>query len=101
MAAGELSETIEVLFRESLLAWRVGGEVAREADGSLLVTADGKRLRITRAAAGLPFRWMVDDGERTRAASSVTGLLRHVRTAIDPAYRQVRLRIAPLPLVLP
>jgi hypothetical protein len=101
MSARQLSDAIQELLRESLLAWRVAGEVRREEPGTLLVMVAGKELRITRAAPGLPFRWTVDDGERARVASSVTGLLRHVRTAVDPAYRQVRLRIAPLPLALP
>jgi hypothetical protein len=56
-------------------------------------------LRISRAPADLPFRWMVGEGERTRGATSIAGLLRNVRAAVDPDYRPVRLRIAPLPLV--
>ena len=84
---------------QSIAAWRVGGDVSHGADGALLVTVGEKRLRISRAPAGLPFRWMVADGERTRGVTSVSGLLRNVRAAIDPGYRPVRLRIAPLPLV--
>jgi hypothetical protein len=94
-----LDEAIETLLAQSLRAWRVGGEVRREAAGVLLVAAAGKQVRIARAPAGLPFRWTLEEGERTRAASSVTGLLRNVRVALDPGYRQVRLRIAPLPLL--
>ena len=44
---------------------------------------------------------MVADGERTRGVTSVSGLLRNVRAAVDPGYRPVRLRIAPLPLAAP
>ena len=84
---------------ESLAAWRVSGVVAREADGALLITAGEKRLRISRAPADLPFRWTVADGERTRGATSIAGLLRSLRAAVDPGYRPVRLRIASLPLV--
>ena len=94
-----LNEAVEELLVESLSAWRVSGNVSHEADGALLVAAGGKRLRISRAPADLPFRWMVAEGERTRGATSVAGLLRHVRAAVDPGYRPVRLRIAPLPLV--
>ncbi|HJU32942.1 MAG TPA: hypothetical protein VJ740_15870 [Hyphomicrobiaceae bacterium] len=101
MPVAGLDEWVARLLAESLSAWRVAGAVRRDARGALLVMVAGKELRITRAAPGLPFRWMVDDGERARTASSVTGLLRHVRTVVDPAYRQVRLRIAPLPLALP
>jgi len=95
----ELEGAVHELLAQSLRAWRVGGDVSREADGALLVTAGEKRLRISRAPAGVPFRWMVADGERTRGATSVSGVLRHVRAAVDPGYRPVRLRIAPLPLV--
>ena len=99
MSAANLNDALDELVRQSLRAWRVGGVVAREADGALRVTAGEKRLRISRAPADLPFRWMVADGERTRGATSIAGLLRSVRAAVDPGYRPVRLRIAPLPLV--
>ena len=66
-----------------------------QASGSL----DG--CPITRAPVDLPFRWMVAEGERTRAVTSVSSLLRNVRSAVDPGYRPVRLRIAPLPLDAP
>ena len=99
MPASILDCAVEDLLVQSLAAWHVGGVVAREADGALLVTAGDKRLRISRAPADLPFRWMVADGERTRGATSIAGLLRNVRAAVDPHYRPVRLRIAPLPLV--
>jgi hypothetical protein len=94
-----LDDAVEELLVESLEAWRVEGDVARETDGGLLVTAGEKHLRISRAPADLPFRWMVADGERTRGATSIAGLLRNVRAAVDPGYRPVQLRIAPLPLV--
>ena len=73
--------------------------MSREGDGALLVAAGEKRLRIARAPADLPFRWVVVEGERTRGVPSVSGLLRSVRAAVDPGYRPVRVRIAPLPLV--
>ena len=44
---------------------------------------------------------MVAEGERTRGVTSIAGLLRAVRAAVDPGYRPVRLRIAPLPLLPP
>ena len=94
-----LDDAVEELLLQSLAAWRVGGVVAREADGALLVTAGERCLRISRAPADLPFRWIVGEGERTRGATSIAGLLRSVRAAVDPGYRPVRLRIAPLPLV--
>ena len=96
-----LDDAVYKLLLQSLAAWRVSGNASREADGALLVTAGEKRLRISRAPADLPFRWMVADGARTRGVPSVSGLLRTVRAAVDPGYRPVRLRIAPLPLVAP
>ena len=99
MPARILDCAVEDLLVQSLRAWRVRGEVSREADGVLLVAAGEKRLRVSRAPADLPFRWMVGEGERTRGATSIAGLLRNVRAAVDPGYRPVRLRIAPLPLV--
>jgi hypothetical protein len=101
MSQRVLDETVHELLVQSLRAWRVSGDVSRDPGGSLLVSTAGRRLRISRAPADLPFRWMVDDGERTRGAPSVSGLLRHVRVAVDPGYRPVRLRIAPLPLAAP
>ena len=99
MPARILDCAVEDLLVQSLRAWRVRGEVSREPGGALLVAAGEKRLRVSRAPADLPFRWMVGEGERTRGATSIAGLLRNVRAAVDPGYRPVRLRIAPLPLV--
>ncbi len=92
-----LDTALASLVVQSLVAWRVEGTVAREADGALAVTAAGKRLRIARAPADLPFRWVVEEAGRTRGATSVAGVLRHVRAAVDPLWRPVRLRIAALP----
>jgi hypothetical protein len=89
------------LLEQSLAVWHVTGEVRREADGTLLLLAGDKRLGIARAAADLPFRWMVSEGERSRGVASIAGLLRAVRGVVDPGYRPIRLRIAPLPLLLP
>jgi hypothetical protein len=89
------------LLARSLEAWHVTGMVHREADGTLLLAAGDRQLRVSRAAADLPFRWMVSEGERTRGVTSIAGLLRGVRAAVDPGYRPVRLRIAPLPLLPP
>jgi hypothetical protein len=98
---GVVDATVEALLAQSLEAWHVTGKVHREADGTLLLSAGDKRLGIARAAADLPFRWMVGEGERTRGVTSIAGLLRAVRAAADPGYRPVRLRIAPLPLLPP
>ena len=89
------------LLTQSLLAWRVAGEIRRAGAGTLLLTAGDKQLRVSRAASDLPFRWMVAEGERTRGVTSIAGLLRSIRAAVDPGYRPIRLRIAPLPLLPP
>jgi hypothetical protein len=82
------------LLAASLPAWRVAGQVERAVDGAILITAGDTRMRVTPAPPELPFRWMVAIGERTRGATSISGLLRAVRAAIDPSYGPLRLRIA-------
>ena len=89
---------VVVLLQESLPAWGVAGVVSSSADGVLEVRAATAHLRITRAPAGLPFRWLVGDGGRSRAVSGVPGLLRTVRASIDASYRPIAVRIAALPL---
>ena len=90
-------ERVRRLLAFSLEAWRVKGDVCLEPDGALLLTAGDARLRVTRAAGNIPFRWMVSEAERTRGVASIAGLLRAVRSVVQPDYRPVRLRIAPLP----
>ena len=97
MSPSMLDEAVAVLLARSLETWRIDGYVRREADGALHVTAAAKHLRVSRAPGDLPFRWMLGEGERTRGATSISSLLRHIRAAVDPGYRPVRLRIAPLP----
>jgi hypothetical protein len=97
----DVPEPVSELLAQSLAAWRVSGKVRREPAGTLLLVAGDKQLRISRAPAELPFRWMVDEAGRTRGVASVAGLLRAIRGALDPGYRPVRLRIAPLPLLPP
>jgi hypothetical protein len=93
------TQAVQLLLSESLAAWRVAGAVWREADGTLILAAAGKQLRIRRACGLPPFRWMVDGGERSRGVMSIAGLLRAVRAAVDADFRPIRLRISPLPLV--
>jgi hypothetical protein len=88
------------LLAASLRAWHVTGTVADGPDGALVLTAARATLTVTRAEKDLPFRWMVTRGGRTRGVTSIAGLLRAVRAAVDPDHRPVRLRIAPLPLGL-
>jgi len=91
---------LELLAR-SLAAWGIAGEVQREGSGGVRLEAAGRTLRVARAAPDLPFRWTVAENGRTRGCMGIPGLLRTVRSGLDPAWRPVRLRIAPLPLVPP
>ena len=100
MTAG-VPDHVHRLLVESLAAWHVAGDVRCEADGTLLLIVGDKQLRVSRTARDLPFRWMMTEGERTRGVTSIAGLLRAVRAAVDPGYRPIRLRIAPLPLLPP
>ena len=96
-----VEERLHELLAASLPAWRIAGEVRREAHGGIVVAAGGLSICVTAAPAGTPFRWMVAAAGRTRGAASVAGVLRTVRSAIDPDYAPVRLRIAPSPVTVP
>jgi hypothetical protein len=89
---------LQALLAASLVAWRVPGN-ARRQDDAVIVSAREQDIRVARAASGLPFRYTVTVGTRTRHASSVAGLLRVIRGLVDPEYQPVRLRIAPSPIV--
>jgi hypothetical protein len=99
--SADLEARVEQLLRQSLAAWGVGGQVRRDADGAVLLVVAGRELRVTRAGAGVPFRWMVADGGRMRGVTSIVGLLRSVRATVDPDYRPARVRFAPTPLAPP
>jgi hypothetical protein len=89
---------LHALLAASLAAWRVPAETRRR-DDAVQVLACGQDIRVARAAVGLPFRYTITVGARTRHASSIAGLLRVVRGAVDPEHRPVRLRIATAPIV--
>jgi hypothetical protein len=86
------------LIRASLALWRIGATVEAAAGGDWRVTTDGgDALRIGRAPAGIPFRWLLVTPEgRERPASSVAGLLRVLRSTLDPGWRPSRARIVSL-----
>ena len=84
------------LLAASLDAWRVDGQVGRDAD-CITLTAGGHTLLIARGAP--PFRWTVTLAGRERGVTSIAGLLRTVRRVVDPDHQASRLRIAPSPLV--
>jgi hypothetical protein len=92
-------EYVAALLQQSLPAWGLAGDVRRSADGGLEVRAATAQLRISRTPAGLPFRWLVEVGDRRRPVSGVSGLLRTVRASLDPSFRPIAVRIAALPLV--
>lgn len=94
-----LETRAEELLRQSLAAWGVEGDVAPDVDGALVLTAAGRELRVTLAEPGVPFRWMVEEGGRARGVTSIVGLLRSIRAAVDPDYRPARVRFAPQSLV--
>jgi len=87
------------LMTQSLLAWRLAGEVCAADDGAVLVSCDDHKIRIAPAPPGLPFRWTVTIDGRRRTAISVIAVLRQVRTALDPGYAAMRVRVAMVPLV--
>jgi hypothetical protein len=89
------------LLEESLRAWGIAGKVMRDETGSIVVTAKDERLLVAQAPEGVPFRWVVTVGARTRTAMSVTGVLGIVRQVIDATYQPLRARIAPAPVVPP
>jgi hypothetical protein len=95
---GTMEEALYQLLSLSLGAWRVAGQVRRQRDGALIVTAGDRRLCVQRVRGPLPYRWMVS-GEKSRGVMSVAGVLRAVRGALDPGHRPVRLQIGSLPPV--
>jgi hypothetical protein len=95
----EAGERVLELLAQSLLAWRVAGSVARAIDGAFVIDGSSKDIRIERAPAHVPFRWMVAIGGRKRGAISLVAVLRQVREALDPGYAASRVRIAVAPLV--
>ena len=87
------------LLAQSLAAWRVGGDVQRSPEGSIVICGALKDIRISPAPADLMFRWMVTIDGRKRPAISLVSVLRQVREALDPGYATNRVRVALTPLV--
>jgi hypothetical protein len=87
------------LLTQSLLAWRVSGEVRRAGGDAILVSGEGREILVEPAPRGLPFRWLVTVDDRQRPAISVVAVLRQVREALDPGYAIERVRVAAFPLV--
>jgi hypothetical protein len=93
------SERLYELMTQSLLAWRVTGNVHRTSEGAILVSSQEHNIRIEPIASDLPFRWSVTVDNRSRPAISLVAVLRQVRAALDPGHATTRARIAPFPLV--
>jgi len=87
------------LMTQSLLAWRLTGEVCDTGDGAVLVSCENLDIGIEQAPPGVPFRWVVTIDGRRRTAISLIAVLRQVRTALDPGYATMRVRVATVPLV--
>jgi hypothetical protein len=99
--SADLEAVAEELLRQSLMVWGIKGKVRADTDGTIVLVAVGRELRLMRAEIGLPFRWMVCDGGRRRGATSIGGMLRMVRSEVDPDYQPARVRIAPMAIVTP
>ncbi len=100
-AALEPPASLYRLIEQSLIAWRLLARARRSEDGAIEITGLGRAVRIERAAAGEPFRYMVTVDGRRRPALSLVAVLRQVRIALDPAYDKNRVRIAVEPLLPP
>jgi hypothetical protein len=93
------SDLLRELLTQSLLAWRISGDVRHADAGTILVSGDRREIRVKTAPPGLPFRWLVKIDDRERPAISIVAVLRQVREALDPGYATRRVRVAAFPLV--
>jgi hypothetical protein len=93
------SDLLCELLAQSLLAWRVCGEVRRANGGAILISGERREILVDPAPPGLPFRWLVTVDDRERPAISIVAVLRQVREALDPGYATQRVRVAAFPLV--
>jgi hypothetical protein len=89
-------EALAALIDASLVLWGRPGDVRRCASGVIFIKAPELEAEITRAAPGVPFRWTIDIHGRRKHASSIPGLLRLLRMALDESFRPGRVRIAPV-----
>lgn len=87
------------LLVQSLVAWRLVGDVRRSRDGAIVICGALEDIRIDFAPSDPTFRWVVTTGRRKRQAISLVGVLRQVREALDPGYAANRVRVVLTPLV--
>jgi hypothetical protein len=87
------------LLVQSLVAWRLVGDVRRSRDGAIVIRGALEDIRIDFAPSDPMFRWVVTTSRRKRQAISLVGVLRQVREALDPGYAANRVRVVLTPLV--
>lgn len=87
------------LLVQSLVAWRLVGDVRRSHEGAIVIRGALEDIRIDFAPSDPMFRWVVTTGRRKRQAISLVGVLRQVREALDPGYAANRVRVVLTPLV--
>ncbi len=87
------------LLTQSLIAWRVPGNVCCSGDGAIVISGNRNEIWIDPASSDLPFRWVVAVAGRRRGAISLVAVLRQVREALDPGYAANRVRVAVVPLM--
>ena len=101
--------TLDQCWCRSCCAQSLGGLARRAVRcsgmrmGRLALTAASRAARASsRAAPGVPFRWMLCRGRAHARRHVHCGLAaRPCRATVDPGYRPARLRIAPSPVVAP
>lgn len=89
-------DALAALIDASLVLWGRTGDVRRCASGALSVRTTEHEAVISRAEPEVPFRWSMTIDGRRRHASSISGLLRLLRMALDEDFRPSRVRIAPV-----
>ena len=96
--SGVANLLVRDLLAESLVAWRVDGDAELASDGAVVI--GGKRdIRIEPAPPETMFRWLITIDGRKRGALSLVGVLRQVRSALDPGYAANRVQVSVAPLV--
>lgn len=98
MAARASLPELEALLRDTLVVWRLSGDVVAEGD-RLVVSAAGRTVRVLAAPDDALFAWFVETAEKTRGAVSIAALLRTLRNTLDPEHAGSRLRLAPGPVL--
>lgn len=89
-------EALAALIDASLDLWGQPGDVRRGASGAISVSTPSNAAEITRAEPNIPFRWSITVHGRQRHASSIAGVLRLLRMALDESFQPSRVRIAPV-----